>query len=133
MTMMSLWLSRLCTGRESLGQMRDVLAKAKAAGGAYTPSAQEQKDVLAVLTPLANAVNDRFIFSHRVNAAELAALLREQHHDDWAECRDAVTEAEARISSNSGPLDSADMSALRLVVDALDDQCTNLWARTGGY
>ena len=133
MTMMSLWLSRLCTGRESLSQIRDVLAKAKAGGGAYMPSAQEQKDVLAVLTPLANAVNDRFIFSHRVNAAELAALLREQHRDGWAECRDAVTEAEARISSNNGPLDSGDVLALRLVADALDEQCANLWARTGGY
>ena len=132
MSMMSLLLFRLHMGREARNQMRDVLAKAKASGGAYHLSAREQKDLLAVLTPLASAVNGRFTFSHRVNAAALAALLREQHGADWARCRDAVTTAEAGIRAGGGPLGRADISALQIVADALAVQCSGLSARTGG-
>lgn len=132
MTMMSLWLSRLDTGREALDQMRDVLARAKAAGGAYTPSTQEQKDLLAVLTPLAGAVNGKLIFSHLVNGAELALFLKEQHLDDWTECRDAVTVTEVKIRSGSGQLGGAEISTLRRVAEALNMQCASLLARTGG-
>lgn len=133
MSVMSLLLSRLDTGLESLGQMRDILAKAKARGDACPVSAQERKDILAILTPLAGAVNGKLIFSHRVNAAELAAFLKDQHHDDWAGCRNSVTEAEARIRSSNGSLSVADIAALRDIVDALDKQCIHLSARIGGY
>lgn len=132
MSTMSLLLFRLHMGRDARNQMRDVLAKAKASGGAYHLSAQERKDLLAVLTPLAGAVNGRFTFSHRVNAAALAALLREQHGGDWAGYRDAVTTAEARIRAGGGPLGRADILALQIVADALAVQCSVLSARAGG-
>ena len=132
MSVMSLLLTRLYTGRESLGQMYDVLARAKAEGGTCPLLAQERKDLLAVLTPLASAVNGKFIFSHRVNAASLAEIVREQHGSDWPECRDAVTAAEARIRPGKGPLTGADISALQIVADALALQCSDLSARTGG-
>ena len=132
MSMMSLLLTRLYTGRESLGQMYDILARAKAKDGTCPLSTQERKDLLAVLTPLASAVDGKFIFSHRVNAAALAEVLREQHDGDWPECRDAVRAAEARIRPGGGPLTSADISALQIVADALAVQCSDLSARTGG-
>lgn len=133
MSMMSQLLYRLHMGNEARGQMRDILAKAMGAGGAYTLSAQERKNVLAVLTPLAGAVNDKIVYSPGVNGAALAALLREQHGAEWAGCKDAVTAAEVRIRSGSGPLADADISTLRAVADALAVQCSDLSARTGGY
>lgn len=133
MSIMSLLLARLHTGREALRQMRDVFARAKAAGGTCPLSAQEQKDILAVLTPLAGAVNDRYVFSPHVNCEELAALLRERYDGEWAVCRDAVTAAESRIRSGGEPLGEADIATLRFVADALAAQCSYLSARTGGY
>ena len=131
--MMSLLLFRLHMGREARDQMRDVLAKAKATGGVYLLSAQERKDLLAVLTPLVSAINGRFTFSHRVNSAALAALLKEQRGGDWARYRDAVMAAEAGIRAGGAPLGRADISALQIVADALAVQCSVLLARTGGY
>ena len=113
--------------------MRDVFARAKTAGDACLLSTQEQRDILAVLTPLTSTVNDKFVFSPHVNCEELAALLREQHGGEWAACRDAVTAVETKIRSGGGRLGNADIATLRLVADALAAQCSDLSARTGGY
>ena len=113
--------------------MREVFARTKAAGGACPLSAQEQKDILAVLTPLASAINGKFVFSPHVNCEELTALLRERHGDEWTACRGAVTAVESRIRSGGGPLGSADISTLRDVADALAVHCSCLSSRVGQY
>lgn len=68
-----------------------------------------------------------------MDASAIAKFLRRRHPDDWDECRDAVTAVEAKVRSGTGPLERADIRAIRHVFEALGDQCAYLRERTGGY
>ena len=113
--------------------MHGVLDRAKLAGGAYTLSAQEQGKLLAALTPIANAINGRFLVSVCVNGAEVVAYLREEHPNDWPRCSEAVVAVESKIRSGDGQLGGADISALQDVARALLTQCSRLSARICMY
>ena len=132
MSAMSELLSKLDTGSEAHASFYDIIEAAENAGGPYRLSAQERADLLTILTPAANAINDRFLYSLHVDASAIAKILRRRHHDDWDECRDAVTAVEAKVRSGAGPLERADIRAIRHVFEALGDQCAYLREMTGG-
>ena len=133
MSEMSILLSRRHACIDALEHMHDVVDRARRGGGPYALSAQERDGLLAPLTPVANAINDRHIFSFCVNGAEIVEHLREDHRDDWAECSGAVVAVEAKIRSGGGPLGSADVSALQYVADGLFAQFSSLKIRIRGY
>ena len=134
MSAMSELLSKIYTGSEACASFYDIIRAAGNTGGPYRLSVQERADLLTILTPAANAINNRFLYSFHVDASAIAKILRRRHHDDWDECRDAVTAVEAKVRSGAGPLERADIRAIRHVFEALGDQCSYLEAmRTGGY
>ena len=133
MSGLSVLLSRRHSCSKALVHMLDVIERAGHADGPYALSAQERDGLLAPLTPVADAINGRHIFSFCVNGAEIVEHLREDHRDDWAECSGAVVAVEAKIRSGGGPLGSADVSALQYVADGLFAQFSSLKIRIRGY
>ena len=119
MSEMGLLLSMRDTCHKAMEHAYGILGRARLAGGAYTLSAQEQDRLLAALTPIANAINGRFLVSVCVNGAEVVAHLREEHRNDWPRCSEAVMAVEAKIRSGDMQLGSADISALQDVARAL--------------
>lgn len=133
MSAMSELLSKLDAGSNAHASFDYIIEAAESAGGGYRLSAQERADLLTILTPAANAINGRFLYSYHVDASAIAKILRRRRHDDWDECKDAVTSVEAKVRLGTGPLERADIHAIRHVFDALGDQCSYLEARIGGY
>lgn len=132
MSGMSILHSRFDLALKAIHSYLDIIAAAERSSGGYRLSAQERGDLLSILTPAANAVNNRYIYSPHVDSAAIGEFLRKQHRDDWDECRKAVTAAELKIRSSAEPLEGADMPAIRYVLDALDAQRSYLSARIGG-
>ncbi len=124
--------AKFYAGLEACKNYLDIIEAAEKSGGAYRLSPQERSDLLDILTPAANAVNDRYIYSYHVDASAIEDRLREQHRDDWEGCRKAVTAAEAKVRSGAELLEHADIPAIRHVFDALRTQCSLLSIRIGG-
>ena len=129
---MSALQAQFYTVLEACRKWLDIIEAAESASGAYHLSPQERSDLLDILTPVANAVNDRYIYSCYMDAAAIKARLREQHWEDWEKCRKAVVSVEAKVRSSAGPLEHADIPAIRHVFDALFEHRAHLWIRIGG-
>ena len=117
---------------EACRKCLDIIEAAESASGAYHLSPQERSDLLDILTPVANAVNDRYIYSCYMDASAIKARLREQHWEDWEECRKAVVAVEAKVRSGTAPLERDDIPGIRHVFDALFEHRAHLWIRIGG-
>lgn len=132
MSGMSILHSQFDLVLEAIHSYLDIIEAAEKSGGGYALSRQEREDLLSILTPAANAVNDRYAYSPHVDASAMAEILLRQHRDDWDECRKAVTAAESKIRLSIEPLERADIPAIRHVFNALDAQRSHLSARIGG-
>ena len=129
---MSALQAQFYTVLEACRSCLDIIEAAEGTSGAYHLSPQERSDLLDILTPVANAINDRYIYSCYMDAAAIKASLHEQHWEDWEECRKAVVAVEAKVRSGAGPLEHADIPAIRHVFDALFEHRAHLWIRIGG-
>lgn len=133
MSEMSVLHSQFDSALKAVRSFLDIIEAAENSRGGYRLSPQERSDLLSILTPAANAVNGRYIYSPHVDSSAIAELLLKQHRDDWDECRRAVTDAESKIRAGAESLDPTDIPAIRYVFDALDAQRSYLSARTGGW
>ena len=129
---MSALQGQLHTALEACGSYFDIIEAAERAGGAYHLSPQERRDLLEILTPLANALNNDYIFAPYVDASQIKARLRERHLEDWEGCQKAVAAAEAKLRSGTEPLERADIPVIRYVFEALFAQRGHLMVRIGG-
>ena len=130
---MSALQGQLHTALEACGSYFNIIEAAEMSGGAYHLSPQERRDLLEILTPLANALNNNYyIFAPYVDASQIKARLRERHPEDWEKCQKAVAVAEAKVRSGAELLEHADIPAIRCVFEALDAQRGHLMVRIGG-